>query len=75
MRTGARSTLVFAAFGLVVACNPATGKVDEDAPPVPDMSLPPPPPPPMCDEGRVRCNANRDGNERCASNSWVPMDK
>ncbi len=75
MRTGARVTLVFVAFGLVVACNPATSKVDEDASPVPDLSLPPPPPPPMCDEGRVRCNANRDGTERCASNAWVAMDK
>jgi len=74
MRTAARSTLVFVALGLVVSCNPATGKVDEDAPSAPDMSLPPPPPPPTCDEGRVRCNANRDGSERCVSNAWVAKD-
>lgn len=79
MRTAARPTLglvvVVVVLGLVGSCNPATGKVDEDAPPVPDMSVVPPPPPPTCDEGRVRCNANRDGSERCASNVWVAQDK
>jgi hypothetical protein len=34
-----------------------------------------PPPPPTCDEGRVRCNADRNGTERCESEKWIPQDK
>ncbi len=75
MRTTARYSLGFVVLGLLGSCNPATGKVDEDGPAAPDMSLPPPPPPPSCDEGRIRCNANRDGTERCMSNGWLPADK
>jgi hypothetical protein len=75
MRTMARSSLGFVVLGLVGSCNPATGNVDEDGPMAPDMSIPPPPPPPSCDEGRIRCNANRDGTERCMSNSWIGADK
>ncbi|HNK43770.1 MAG TPA: IgGFc-binding protein [Pseudomonadota bacterium] len=71
----ARSSLGFVVLGLVGSCNPATGNVDEDGPMAPDMSIPPPPPPPSCDEGRIRCNANRDGTERCMSNSWIGADK
>jgi hypothetical protein len=75
MRTPAlRKWLSVLTISLAVGCTPDGQQVNDD-PSLIDMSMPPPPPPPPCMEGRVRCNADKNGTERCVAGEWEPVAK
>lgn len=75
MRTPAlRKWLFLLTISLAVGCTPDKQQVNDD-PIILDMTMPPPPPPPPCMEGRIRCNADKNGTERCVSSEWEPVAK
>lgn len=73
MRTRAWCWLGLAWLLLIGSCNPSRGHVDEHGEGLPDLDVVPPPPP--CEEGRVRCNPDRNGTERCEKSVWVKEDQ
>lgn len=75
MRTPAlRKWLIVLTISLAVGCTPDKQQVNDD-PLLVDMTMPPPPPPPPCMEGRLRCNADKNGTERCEAAEWKPVAK
>lgn len=75
MRTPAlRKWLFVLTISLAVGCTPDKQQVNDD-PILVDMTMPPPPPPPPCMEGRIRCNADKNGTERCVSGEWESLGK
>lgn len=75
MRTPAlRKWLCLLTISLAVGCTPDKRQVNDD-PILRDMTMPPPPPPPPCMEGRMRCNADKNGTERCEAGEWNPVEK